>query len=222
MRYEVFSADFEAAIPAAEPGLDRDEFDEYCEHLVVVHEASGRVAGTCRMLRPEAALAAGGRYSEHMFDLSAHAPIHPAQLEVSRLCVRPEHRNGTVVSSLWAGILRLAERHGCRWLGGCNSTPLLDGGALAAATWDAVAAKYRAPERFTVRPWVPWSAEGVARPTGRVPLPPLLRGYLRLGALICGEPAHDPDFRSADLYILLDLEHTDRRYLSHYESASAS
>lgn len=221
MRYEVFRSDFDADIPAREPGLDADRFDGYCEHLVIVHEPSGEVAGTCRMLRPEAALAAGGRYSEEMFDLSQHTAIHPAQLEVSRLCVPPAHRNGTVVSGLWAGIVRYAESRGCRWLAGCCSVPLRDGGALAAATWDTIAARHLAPAALAVRPHAPWSPEGVARP-GRTLPPPLLRGYLRLGARVCGEPAHDPDFRSADMYVLLDLDRTDRRYLSRYASFRAA
>ena len=216
MRYEVFSAEYGATFAAGAPGLDRDEFDPHCEHLIVTSAASGEVVGTCRMLRPAAAADAGGRYSARLFDLSAHASINSSELEVGRLCVRPEHRNGSVVSSLWAGILRHAEESGCRWLAGCQSIPLRDGGALAAATWNVISKRYLAPPRLAVRPRIRWSAPAGERPAGKLPVPPLLRAYLRLGARVCGEPAHDPDFRSADLYILLDIEGGDRRYRSRY------
>lgn len=222
MRYEVFSTDYGATFDATAPGLDRDEFDAHCEHLIVVHAISGAVVGTCRMLRPAAAAVAGGRYSARLFDLSAHASIDPSELEVGRLCVRPEHRNGSVISSIWAGILRHAERSGCRWLAGCQSIPLRDRGALAATTWNVIAKRYLAPPHLAVKPRVPWPAAAAARTEGKLPVPPLLRGYLRLGALVCGEPAHDPDFRSADLYVLLDIARGDRRYYSRYTSMEAS
>jgi putative hemolysin len=219
MRHDVFSADFGVKFSAATPGLDRDLYDELCEHLVIWHEDSGIVAGTCRMLRPEVAAAVGGRYSGHMFDLSALASIEPSLMEVSRLCVHPAHRNGAVVSGLWAGIVRHAVRSGSRWLGGCCSVPLADGGELAAATWDTVSRKYLGPPEFEVRPRVPWRGSATGRPMA---LPALLRGYLRLGARVCGEPAHDAGFGTADLYVLLDLDHADARYLRRYESFQPS
>lgn len=107
---------------------------------------------------------------------------------------------------------------GHEWLAGCCSIPLADGGTLAAGTWDRVGAKHLAPEEFRVRPLLPWSADGVARPAGRVELPPLLRGYVRLGAWVCGEPAHDPDFGVADLYVLLSMRRVNPRYLRHFLS----
>lgn len=69
------------------------------------------------------------------------------------------------------------------WLAGCCSIPLADGGALAAGTWDRVSAKHLAPEEFRVRPLLPWSADGVTRPAGRVELPAAarLRPPRRLG-----------------------------------------
>lgn len=77
--------------------------------------------------------------------------------------------------------------------------------------------KHLAPEEFRVRPLLPWSTEGVARPA-RTELPPLLRGYLRLGAWVCGEPAHDTDFGVADLYVLLPMSRVNPRYLRHFLS----
>src|SRR5438046_507892 len=68
---------------------------------------------------------------------------------------------------------------------------------------------------YRIRPLSPWDHSAVTR-TGRPELPPLLRGYLRLGAWVCGEPAHDPDFGVADLFVLLSLDRVNERYLKHF------
>ncbi len=106
---------------------------------------------------------------------------------------------------------------GHEWLAGCCSIPLADGGELAAGTWDRVQAKHLAPEEYRVRPLLPWTAEGVTRRPD-TELPPLLRGYLRLGAWVCAAPAHDPDFGVADLFVLLSMRRVNPRYLRHFLS----
>ncbi len=76
--------------------------------------------------------------------------------------------------------------------------------------------KHLSPQEYRVQPLLPW-VPGPA-PTARVELPALLRGYLRLGAWVCGEPAHDPDFGVADLYVLLPMSRVNSRYLRHFLS----
>jgi putative hemolysin len=221
LRHDVLTEALGTEFPRADPGLDRDYFDAFCEHLLIWHEASETVVGTCRMLRPEGAKEAGVRYSERMFDLSRHAAMQPDLLEVGRLCVDPAHRNGSVIAKLWSGVARHAEQSGCRWIGGSYSAPLIDGGALAAGAWDIVSGRHLAPERFGVRPLVPWSADLAGRPRHPV-LPAPLRFYLRLGAWVCGEPAYDHALRTADMYVLLDLDRLDRRFLQHVEPVWAA
>lgn len=221
LRHQVFSAEVGAELPTAMLGMDVDPFDAFCEHLVVRHEPSNTVVGTCRLLRPESAVWAGGLYSEGLFDLSRHRDLRPSLLEVGRSCVHPDHRNGSVIASMWSGIVAHAEQSGCSWLGGCCSTPLVDGGALAAGVWAAVSQRYLAPQEYRVRPHRPWRPAGQA-PPARTVLPALLRGYLRLGSWVCGEQAHDPDFRTADLYVLLDLDRADHRYLDRFRSLRAA
>jgi putative hemolysin len=78
--------------------------------------------------------------------------------------------------------------------------------------WRQINARHLAPETQRVRPLHPWDPSGA--PTAlRAAMPPLLRGYLRLGAQVCGAPAHDVRFGSADFFTLLDAERIDRRYL---------
>ncbi|WP_030692076.1 GNAT family N-acetyltransferase [Streptomyces globisporus] len=218
LRHQVFAGELGARLDGPEPGLDTDAFDAYCDHLLVREESTGEVVGTYRILPPDRAAVAGRLYSESEFDLTRLAPVRHDLVEVGRSCVHPAHRNGAVIALIWGGLARYMTRTGHDWLAGCCSIPLSDGGTLAAATWDTVKAKHLAPEEYWVTPHKLWSPDGVARPEGRTELPPLLRGYLRLGAWVCGAPAHDPDFGVADLYVLLSLRRTNPRYLDHFLS----
>ncbi|MFJ5775588.1 GNAT family N-acetyltransferase [Streptomyces sp. NPDC093094] len=218
LRHDVFAGEMGALLSTPQPGLDIDPFDAYCDHLLVRDALTGQVVGTYRLLPPERAAVAGRLYSEGEFELSRLDGIRPGLVEVGRSCVHPDHRDGAVIGLIWAGIARYMVDGGHEWLAGCCSLPLADGGALAAATWDRVRARHLAPEEFRVRPLLPWDADRVTRPAGRTELPPLLRGYLRLGAWVCSEPAHDVDFGVADLYVLLSMRRVDARYLKHFLS----
>ncbi|MGW0914482.1 GNAT family N-acetyltransferase [Streptomyces sp. NPDC002784] len=218
LRHDVFAGEMGALLSTPQPGHDIDAFDAYCDHLLVRDTFTDQVVGTYRLLPPDRAAVAGRLYSEGEFDLSPLDPIRPGLVEVGRSCVHPDHRDGAVIGLIWAGIARYMVDNGHEWLAGCCSVPLADGGALAAGTWDRVRDKHLAPEEYRVRPLLPWNAEGVARPEGRTELPPLLRGYLRLGAWVCAEPAHDPDFGVADLYVLLSMRRVNARYLKHFLS----
>ncbi|MFD0374617.1 GNAT family N-acetyltransferase [Streptomyces sp. NPDC059525] len=218
LRHQVFAGELGARLDGPEPGLDSDAFDAYCDHLLVLDEETGQVVGTYRLLPPERAAVAGRLYSEGEFDLSALAPIRPDLVEVGRSCVHPDHRNGAVIALIWAGLARYMERTGHNWLAGCCSIPLADGGVLAAATRETVLARNLAPQEYRVTPHLPWNPDGVTLPGTRLELPPLLRGYIRLGAWVCGEPALDAEFGCADLYVLLSLRRTNPRYLNHFLS----
>jgi putative hemolysin len=217
LRHDVFAGEMGALLSTPQPGLDIDAFDAYCDHLLVRDTVTGEVVGTYRLLPPERAAVAGRLYSEGEFDLGPLAGIRSGLVEVGRSCVHPDHRDGTVIGLIWAGIARYMVDGGHEWLAGCCSLPLADGGALAAATWERVRAKSLAPEEYRVRPRLPWRPETPAA-AGHTELPPLLRGYLRLGAWVCGEPAHDPDFGVADLYVLLSMRRVNSRYLRHFLS----
>jgi putative hemolysin len=210
LRYRVFADELGATLHASEPGLDVDELDEFCDHLLIRLEDTGEVVGTYRMLPPDRALRAGRLYSDGEFDLRGLAPLRPALVETGRSCVHPEHRSGAVINLMWAGIARYMLLSGHRWLAGCASVPETD----ATGVWAQLRTKHLAPPAWRVTPHRPWPV--AEAPAGRATMPPLLRGYLRLGAWVCGPPAHDPDFRVADLFVLLSLDRVDPRYLRHF------
>lgn len=219
LRHRVFAGEMGAVLHSSQPGLDVDEFDAHCDHLVVREDRTGEIVGTYRMLPPDGARRAGGLYCETEFAIPGLVGLREVLVETGRSCVHPDHRTGAVVSLVWAGIARYMLLTGYRWLVGCASVPLrtpgAPDGALVAGVWETVKARHLAPEQYRVQPHRPWDVETVSRPP-RVTLPPLLRGYLRLGAWVCGPPAHDPDFGVADFLVLLGLDRMDPRYARHF------
>ncbi|MGV0834960.1 GNAT family N-acetyltransferase [Mycolicibacterium thermoresistibile] len=231
LRHEVFSTEAGFTWSGAADGRDADRFDEYCDHLVVRDDDTGELVGCYRMLSPAGAIAAGGLYTATEFDIRALDPLRGALVEMGRAVVRADHRNGAVVLLMWAGILAYLDRGGHEYVTGCVSVPVRSSGdAVAGSTIrgvrDVVRRHHRAPDGHTVRPYRPVTVDGVAlddiTPPARAVVPPLLRGYLRLGAKVCGEPAHDPDFGVGDFPVLLDKRGADVRYLRRLRSVSAA
>lgn len=220
LRYRVFAEEMGAQLNSLQPGSDVDYFDEFCDHLVVRDDKTGEIVGCYRMLPPDRAATAGKLYSDSEFDLSALGDLRPSLVETGRSCVHPEHRSGAVVSLVWAGIARYMLLSGHRYLAGCASVPLNDGGSYAAGVWDVLRSKHYADESRRVSPLHPWASDGIARPE-RAVLPPLIKGYVRLGAKAYGPPALDADFGVADFFVLLDLHQVDERYLKFFLGAQA-
>ncbi|HZQ31036.1 MAG TPA: GNAT family N-acyltransferase [Mycobacterium sp.] len=205
---------------ASEPGFtfsadtDADRFDAFCDHLLVREDTSGELVGCYRMLPPPGAIAAGGLYSATEFDVCAFDPLRPSLVEMGRAVVRDDHRNGAVVLLMWAGILAYLDRCGYDYVTGCVSVPL----AQARGVRDLVLSRYRCDYEVTPYRPVPHHVPVPAK----VEMPPLMRGYLRLGARVCGDPAHDPDFGVADFMALLDKRDADVRYLTRLRSIAAA
>jgi putative hemolysin len=213
LRFRIFAGELGAVLHTPEPGLDIDPFDADCDHLLIQTEPTGEVVGTYRMLPPGRRR---GLYSDSEFDLRGLKHLRPGMVETGRSCVDPEHRTGAVINLMWAGIARYMHLHGHGWLIGCASVALDDGGATASGVWELTRRRNLAPPAWRATPLRPWPTETPALTGARVTMPPLLRGYLRLGAWVCGPPAHDPDFGVADFLVLLGLDRVDPRYLRHF------
>lgn len=215
LRYRVFGEEQGAQLPSPVPGHDIDPFDRLADHLIVTETATGEIVGTYRLLPP-------GRgdtsYSQTEFDLRGLPPtVRSSMVEMGRVCVDPEHRTGTVINLLWAGIARYVLLSGHRYLAGCGSVSLAEGELAATTAWLFGTGKHAAPPELQVLPVTPWTP---ARRPDLVPsyanLPPLLRAYLRLGAWICGAPHYDQAFDVADFFVLLDVERLNERYRRYF------
>jgi len=219
LRFRIFTEDMGAHFPHAVDDRDVDEFDPWCVHFMVRDLGSQRVVGTYRLLTPESALAAGRYYSESEFDLSPLRALRPRLVEVGRSCIDPGFRHGTAIMLLWSALGQVMMHGGYRYMLGCASVSLRDGGATASEVWrrarDLMALQ---PDVPRIRPLHPYPVDRLDS-TLPAKVPPLIKGYLKLGATICGEPAWDPDFHTADFPILLDLEWLDARYRRHFGMA---
>ncbi len=214
LRYKVFAEELGARIDS-DDGLDRDGFDDWCDHLIVRDEDTLRVIGTYRILPPHRARQLGRLYSESEFDLSRLGHLRESMVEIGRSCVHRDYRKGPAIMLLWAGLAQYMRGNGYRHMVGCASASLADGGAQAAALRDSLQEHLADPE-YRVFPRVPFPHERFQR-SAHCEMPPLIRGYMRLGAQICGEPAWDPDFNTADFLVWLSLERLNPRYARHFD-----
>lgn len=214
LRWRVFADEMGAHLPSREIGVDRDLFDPYCEHLIVRDEAAGKIVGTYRILTPDAARRVGSYYSETEFDLTRFHLIRERLVEVGRSCIDPDYRTGAVIALLWSGLARFMTENGYDYLMGCASIGMADGGHAAVTIYHQLEPQW-APAEWRVFPRLRLPMEAL-RADVEAELPPLLKGYMRAGAVVCGEPAWDPDFNTADLLLLLPMSRTDSRYARHF------
>jgi putative hemolysin len=220
LRWRVFVEELGARLDTPVQGVDSDRFDAHCAHLIVRDDDNGRVVGCYRILSPDAARRTGGYYSETEFDLGRLDHLRPQMVEIGRACIDADYRqNAAVIALLWSGLARYMQSGGHQYLLGCASISLADGGHNAAALFDSLRDRMGPPE-YRVFPKVRLPLERLTPGAGCVP-PPLVKGYLRAGADVCGEPAWDPDFNTADLPLLLTMSRLDARYAKHFMQRAA-
>ena len=211
LRHKVFAEEMGARLSSALPGHDVDLYDPFCDHLLVRELAGGEVVGTYRILPPDAARRVGSYYSEQEFDLTRLNFLRPRMAELGRSCVHPAHRSGGVIARLWIGLADYMTRYGYEYIVGCASIGMADGGHIAASVHRQIVERHLAPVEWRATPRYRLPVESLD--DGRTAaLPPLIKGYTRLGAMVCGEPAWDPDFNTADLLMLLPMAQLNRSY----------
>lgn len=215
LRYRVFGEELGARLKGGEPGLDIDEFDPLCQHLLVRESRTGQVVGCTRILTDEGAARLGRYYSEGEFDLGPIPRLPGRKLEVGRTCVAAEFRQGSAIAVLWSGLAGFIHLHGFDYLFGCASVPLGERDVQAAAIMNRLRRQALAAEPLRVAPRTPLLTTQV--PDGvDAPLPALLRAYVRLGAKACGEPCRDADFQVADVLMLLNVDELNPAYSRHF------
>ena len=218
LRYRVFSAEFGARLDGAELGLDRDHYDIHCRHIGVRDMQSGQLVATTRLLDHQAAAGLGGYYSEEEFALHGLAGLEGPVLEIGRTCVDGAYRNGATIAVLWGELAEILNEGGYRYLMGCASISMQDGGIQARAIMQRLRERYLCTEHLRAEPRHPLPQLDLP---GNViaEMPPLLKAYMRLGAKICGEPCWDRDFQVADVFILLKRDELCPRYARHFKAA---
>jgi len=217
LRFEVFNIEMRLGLAGSfSAGLDRDAFDSYCDHLLVVERREGRVAGTYRLLRSDR-VPTFGFYSESEFRLDNIRGAGLRLLELGRSCVAPGYRSGRVIHLLFQGIADYARAHRVDALMGCVSVRGNDSEELR-RIFTLVRRTYYADPEFRVTPKRGYALPGlesvleIDKAEVFRTLPPLFKGYLRLGAKVCGPPAFDRQFGTTDFFMLLRTEDMEKRY----------
>jgi putative hemolysin len=221
LRYKVFVEELGAHVKTRLQGHDIDHFDPFCEHLIVRESGADRIVGTYRILSPEAARRVGSYYSESEFYINRLQNLRSRMVEVGRSCIHPDHRSGAVITLLWAGLAEYMVGNNYEYLMGCASIGMADGGHNAANLFSQIDPTHMAPAEYRTFPLhgLPFDRLANGQPAL---VPPLIKGYLRVGAWVCGEPAWDPDFNTADLLLLLPMSRMNPRYMRHFVKPAAA
>ena len=233
LRFKVFNIELGKGLESSyQTGLDTDQFDLVCEHLLVEDKREDnpakRVVGTYRMQSGTTAASNLGYYSEQEFSFAPYEPLRAGILELGRASIDREHRTSDVLMLLWRGIAQYATDMGLRYLIGCSSLNSKD----PAEGWQM----YRQLEQFRVSPEFetaptaayacPTQLEGAHTqpspgqqdPALRTPVkvPKLLKTYLAIGARIGGPPAWDREFGTIDFLTLMDLKSISLSARNHF------
>jgi len=237
LRYRVFFEEMGAkpSAEAAQSRRDRDPFDDYCDHLLVIDRGRdiGRnaVVGTYRLLRRSVAARNDGFYTETEFDIAPLLAVEGELLELGRSCVEAAYRTRPTMQLMWRGVAEYSLKHDIKLMFGCASLPGTDTKAVAPALsylhhYHLAPPSLRAralPERYV--------AMNILRPDEIDPtsvsarlaesqtisaLPPLIKGYLRVGALIGDGAVIDYDFNTTDVCIIVVTDRITDRYFQHY------
>ena len=229
LRYRVFYEEM-GAVPdsaTAASGRDADCFDHFADHLIVVDHALGTgpqsVVGTYHMLQREGAAAAGGFYTAGEYDIAPLLCFPGRLLELGRSCVDPGYRGRAVMQLLWRGIAAYVFAHDIDLMFGCAS--------LAGTDPDSVAAELTYLHHNHLAPPAlrPVAVTGRHVHMDRLPpntvdprrvlmsLPPLIKGYLRLGAMVGGGAVIDRQFNTIDVAVVVKTDLVTDKYIDHYK-----
>ncbi len=229
LRYRVFYQEM-GAHPTIEMALARrdfDDFDDICDHLLVIDWAKGAgaeaVVGTYRLIRREAALAHGRFYTAAEYDISRIDAYPGELLELGRSCVEAAARNRATMQLLWRGIAAYVFHYGIELMFGCASLPGTDPDALALPL-SYLYHHHLAPEDLRPRAlperFVDMNrlAKESVDPASALPLlPPLIKGYLRLGGFVGDGAVIDHQFNTTDVCVVVKTDQVTEKYYRHYE-----
>jgi putative hemolysin len=232
LRHRVFCEE-RGAVPrrGMPPGLDVDDYDSACDHLLVAERdgSSERIVGTYRLLQQRVAERHRGFYSAGEYDLSPL--LRPAAeqgqlLELGRSCVAADHRNAATIALLWRGIASYLDVHGIRAMFGCASflgtDPDAHGVALSYLAHHHLAPPelriHSLPEHHVEMDRIPLGAYD-PRAAARA-LPALIKGYLRVGAMLGDGAFIDRQFNTVDVFVLMPVRAITARYSERFRKAA--
>jgi L-ornithine Nalpha-acyltransferase len=232
LRYRVFYEEM-SAIPSAEVTATRrdfDRFDEICDHLLVIDtkrdDLPGGVVGTYRLLRSSVAEQNGGFYTSDEYEIGRLVSGPGETLELGRSCVEEEYRNRPTMQLLWQSIAQYIFHYDIGIMFGCASMPGTDPEALALQLSYLYHYHLAPPalrpialkERYVDMRLLP--EEEIDPRRALAELPPLIKGYLRLGGFVGDGAVVDHQFNTTDVSIVVKTALVTEKYMKHYDRKS--
>jgi putative hemolysin len=245
LRYEVFIQEMGRDANQSKIALlDIDDYDKLSDHLVVIDKTKNKVVGTYRLLLgykiapirkiyPDEMELSGklntklGFYSEKFFNIENIKKLagDEEMLELGRSCIHRDYRDRLVINLLWSGISKYIKDHNVRFVFG--SVTLGNSDAISAVevsrVFKLIKKKFYAHQAYRVYPKEAFIFKGLNKNVKVEDyqdiwrsLPPLVKGYLRAGVVVCGPPAVNPAFGSILLFILLDIKNMSAAYKRHF------
>jgi len=205
LRYLVFNCELGEGLDASvRTGLDRDQFDFICDHLMVTDASSGLLVGTYRMQTGYRAKGNLGYYGEELFDFAPFESIRSEILELGRACVHEAYRHTPVLNMLWKGIAKYAISCRARYLIGCSSVKSQDENE-GVVLYEALQEECLAPPELRTKPKPGHECYSTSSSVDPPQLPRLFRAYLDISARLCGPAAIDREFKTIDFLTIVDL-----------------
>lgn len=204
---------------------DYDRYDEFADHMIVVDSSGGeeKIIGTYRLLRRDIADQNGGFYSSGEYDLSPILANTKKPLELGRSCVLTEYRTRPVLQLLWQGISSYVIENNIELLFGCGSLHGTDISKLSTSL-SYLHHYHLAPEKIRARAVESRYVDMNLIPKDSIKpkaafndLPPLIKGYLRIGATIGDGAVIDHQFNTTDVLIVMPTDFVTKRYREHFE-----
>lgn len=238
LRFDVFYNEHGATPTSdvAETGPDIDAYDYCCDHLLVIDknradetgDGSPFVVGTYRMMRKHAALSNGGFYSSQEYDLENLIKLPDEIVEVGRSCVHADYRRGAVMQLLWAGIAKYLAENNIKVLFGCASFAGTDPEAIGNAL-GYLHENHLAPSEYRPRALAHRHVDMAEYADGPVTykdaleqLPPLLKGYVRLGGKVGDGAVIDHEFNTVDVCMVVTTDQLTEKYQRHFKPSGTA
>jgi putative hemolysin len=233
VRYQVFYEEMKAQPTPAMAAVRRDfdAYDDLCDHLIVIHRGVGRgadgVVGTYRLIRREAAERRGHFYSVDEYDIARIVAFPGEILELGRSCLLAEYRGRAAMQLMWRGIADYVLYHEIGLMFGCASLPGTDPDAHAVALsylhhYHLAPPELRAcalPSRYVDMNRMP--KEQIDKRRALAEVPPLIKGYLRLGGFVGDGAVIDHQFNTTDVFVIVKTDLVTDKYYKHYTREDA-
>jgi len=229
LRYRIFYEEMQAKPTPEIAALKRDfdGFDEVCDHLLVLDRRRGEgpesIVGTYRLIRRPAAAQMGRFYSSAEYDIQKMIDYPGEVMELGRSCIAKDARNTATMQMLWRGIALYAYHYDIQVMFGCASFPGTDPAQHAQAMSYLYHHHLAPPDiraralahRYVKMDMLERDSYDARKAMARVP--PLIKGYLRLGGFVGDGAVIDSQFNTTDVFIIVKTELVTEKYIRHYE-----